>query len=722
MPNWKPVAAALVAIILLGIGWLQFRRAEENALAPGSYELQGGFHPAASGQAGPRRFEAVRPGSLRSSPFTLPRGGRLSLMVSGNPNEHGNHLELERLDSGQILPLAVDEPPRPVWRMFTWQVPAEWRGAPVRLAASLASSGFDHDLGVSEPFEVRAFAVSPGGLAMGLRQFLYLFWVFLFLAAPGAAAILAAMRLGLVSPARLFAVAVCAVAAIGYASLWLYLLAVPAGRVFSCAVLGASAVYIAYTWRQAPEYIRQAMADLRYPVVLWVFATVLYLALGFLYGGFERPLLAASMRYFHWAADNELPFVYAAKILDLRLAIHWTNWNVYARPPLMTGLVLFIFPAGLGMGTYQVAGVALQTLVLPTAWCFLTAMGVYGRRLRVVLSMCVFSVFMLVNAFFVWPKLLAAAFLFLAAGFLLGQSKHAADPYLAGAALGFAALSHGGSVFGAAAIFVVLAVGSARSWTRLGRTVLMAALLLLPWTVYAGRSGRPTNELINWHLGGTLPGGVAKGESSWQVIRRGYATLSGEEILANKMANFRFQFVPGASFDGRPKGALAAGFPAPADWIFRCLVFVVAAPLTVLLLWARGALSRRPFDRAAAVTGALGLAGTTLWCLLMFGPKMAFTDASNGNAAAILPQGSLWVPLCALIALALLVEGLGALPARLMLLLQVILFAVTAAHPQYVEGPATALKNISVPNSFMAFCALLSASVLLAGARDKQNS
>jgi hypothetical protein len=557
------------------------------------------------------------------------------------------------------------------------------------------------------------------GTSLILRLPLYLCWHLLLLLPPALAAVLAGAQRGLTCKVRLFAVGACAMAAAGYASLWLYLWAIPGGQAFTCIAAGASVAYIIRTWRRKPECVAFAIRTFRYPVAWWLLATVLYLSLGFLYGGMEFPMQTAAFRYFQWASDNELPFVYAAKILHVPLAPWWTQWNVYARPPLMTGIVLFLLPVGLGYGTYQVAGVLLQAFVVPCVWCFLEALGVSRRAVAVCVFMCVFSVFVLMNAFFVWPKLLPAGFLFIAAGLLFGRSeRHAADPYLAGAALGFAGLSHGGSVFGAMAILIVLVTARPLGGrlAAYAKTVVTAAALLLPWSVYANTSGMPTGELVGWHLGGILPQGVARGESSWAVIQRGYSSLSAREIIANKAANFRFQFAVGNGLDGAWRRSSAAGMRVTAELIFSRTVYVVAVPLAALLLIPFALLrKRREADprnlRAAAVAGALGLAGTVVWCLIMFGPKMAVTDAAGSSAIAALPQGSFWPPLCLLLSLSLVVDSFGGPARALMLIFQTVLFIAIGAHARY-ETSALVPLSPSVLNGGMAAGAALSAMAL----------
>lgn len=647
-------------------------------------------------------------GTLKSSVFHEPPC-RFALFLSGYPKQ--NSIAVERTDTSDRRELVIGEDPGQNWRLYLFELPKPWRGAPIRLVASVKgeNSGW---MALSEPFAAPGWRGGPEVVLATGKMWLLLFLQFVLLALPMAAATVWALRAGL-DRAAAFAVGTCVMALAGYAALWMYLCSSAAGSVLSLLTIPAASTLLLLAGRSG---VRE-LAAFRWPVALCLLASILYLSCGYLYGGMESPAGTAAHRYFGWAADNELPYVYAAKILHAPLAAVWQNWNVYARPPLMTGLVLLLSPFGFGPLPYHTLGTVLQVSAIAGAWTFLEAFGVRARERAGPLLMVVFSAFVLMNAFYVWPKLLTAAFLFPAAGLLFrpGFPRHRGEPYLAGALIGLSMLSHGGSAFPVIVIGLALPFWrkpAVRLWSVVP---LAAAAVMLPWSVYSGLKDS-SHDLINWHMGGTLPFGVPKDASPFTVIRRAYTTLPTEQIIDNKIQNLRMQFAP--RLPAMATWTSSAATETAMLYIFSSTAFVVSIPLGALLLGLAGNIrSKQPawsVENAQAVRAGilLGVFSTLIWCVMMFGPHMVVTDAVGSSATATLPTGPYWPALSLLIALALAAVRFRRL-AVLALVGQIAVFVAIAAHDKYVVASPATLTERGLPDAAMAASALVCAVAVI---------
>jgi len=444
------------------------------------------------------------------------------------------------------------------------------------------------------------------------------------------------------------------------------------------------------------------------------------LALTYLYGHFEDPLFTATRRYFHWAADNELPLVYALKILGQSQSPVWADWNVYERPPLATAFVLLLSPFTEGRLGYQSLGILLQGSSLLGVWTFLVSFSIPPFARRVALAMVAFSVFAIANTVFVWPKLLCVTFLFLAAGgYAVERGQRRWHDYIPlGISAGLAMLSHGGSFFALVAMALVIFALEFRTGhlkkfaTQWAVASMLGSVLLLPWLIYAGSQGKPTDKLIKWHIGGSLPNPVVDAKSSVEVIWEGYGALSLSDIISNKWTNLKSQFLP------MPGVLSYLGDDPPqtrkrlADLICTSLFYVLIVPcLFVALAFVAG---RRVIHGALEWDAVplslwLGLSGIIVWCLLMFGPKMAVTDPAGSSAAATLFQGTYFPVVALLVCLALVVARATRTGAMLMVLAQFQLFVYVGWGDAYRMAPSGTLAESGPPDMGMLIAAIGSA-------------
>src|SRR5262249_19808811 len=109
--------------------------------------------------------------------------------------------------------------------------------------------------------------------------------------------------------------------------------------------------------------------------------------------------------------DNEIPFTVANALRFGPLPSPlFGDWLTSDRPPLQSGLFLLLSLRN-GTVSYQVVAAWLQASVLVAVWMIVAAIGLDAAQRRLTLLACCLLPVMLINTFFVWPKLLAAGYL-----------------------------------------------------------------------------------------------------------------------------------------------------------------------------------------------------------------------------------------------------------------------------------------------------------------------
>jgi hypothetical protein len=190
---------------------------------------------------------------------------------------------------------------------------------------------------------------------------------------------------------------------------------------------------------------------------------------------------------------------------------------------------------------YTVISVILQSLWIFALWLFLAAFDLDSRAIGLALTVCILSGFVFLNSFYVWPKLLAGAYILgfsailLPGRFMPVLRENTLLPLFAGSLVALGLLAHGGSVF---AIFgIILTLVSLRR--RIGlRALLLIGItcfsLYLPWILYQKLYDPPGDRLVKMHLAGVA--GVDS-RPFIQVFTSAYRNLTFHQFLENKLAN-----------------------------------------------------------------------------------------------------------------------------------------------------------------------------------------
>jgi hypothetical protein len=477
------------------------------------------------------------------------------------------------------------------------------------------------------------------------------------IALPAVAAAMFAASRGVRSQVLLIGIALAATGAAAMLVFWGFYATPEVGKTLGFLVEIGSAAAVVALWFGGKG--REAMRELAVPLALWALASYFVVYLGFLHGSGGGVLEFTAHRFTQGLpTDNELPNAFAGWFYAN--GHHGTppelsTWLASDRPPLQIAYVLMVRPFGWDGGAlhYELLGVALQALWVPGAWALLRAARL-GRRVRgLAMVAAMVSDIAIVHSFYVWPKLIAAAFTLAAAAMVFAPrwKQWAREPWtgaLFAALCALAMLSHGSSVFLLVPVLVFGAWRALPDRRWLGVAIAAAVVLYAPWQAYQHWGDPPGNRLVKWQIAGDAA-----------IDQRGTLTTIVDEYrhegiggtLTNKRENL--QAIVGVN---GVKNAIsgADGIEASAKVrpllehvrlvrffsLLPCLGFLLLGPLLMAFRAAidRGG-TRGPEWQFAISGGILAVAATLFWVLVMFG---------NGNSETVIHQGSLALPILAI--------------------------------------------------------------------------
>ncbi len=476
-------------------------------------------------------------------------------------------------------------------------------------------------------------------------------------AAPGIAAALLAMRFGLRSVPLILALALAASGTVAILAFWAYYASPTIGQIWAFIVLFGSIELAVWSWYRG-KLDRRLLAALRTPLLLWILGSFFVVYFGFLHGGTDQAVSMATLRFSHpLPTDNDIPQFYANWFFEHGHSgtppIYPGEWLSSDRPPLQIGYVLsqrtFAWDAqGLH---YQVLSTAIQQLWIVGMWAVLCAvrLGSVARGLAICAAMA--SDIAIVHGFFVWPKLIAAAFLLAAVAIVFSEDweRWRRDLRIAGLLAGLCALAmlaHGASVFGIVPLLVLAAMRGMPSWRWLGVALLAGLIFFAPWSAYQRFGDPPGNRLVKWQFAGVVEiddrGTLSAIVDSYREVGVGGAIDAKWDSFAEMTGLER---TPDAVKD--TLSAVSDGEIETAVGTIRGLRFFALLPLLgvflvapVAMLLARDRGRRRVAEWRFAFLSLLFVAiGCVSWGLLLFG---------SPNAIATIHVGSLAVPLLAI--------------------------------------------------------------------------
>lgn len=569
-------------------------------------------------------------GFLETSVFKAP--SRFGLYLAGYVSADGLSLEVENTATGSRIPIKPDAPARERWVKYNIRLPASWSGAPVRLIATDNATRVQGWFAFSEPLAPSAFVRVPGE-AVSLLSLVLLHFLFIILPcfALGSLAIRAGIR-------NVVIAGLCelsAIGLIGYFSFWTWFASPKLGHLVSVLIPMVSAILLIWNWRALDKPDRRLLNQLLTPFALCGAASLLVLSLGFIYQGFATPLDTPGTRFSHpLAGDNRIPFEFAQALRNSRIPVLGAGWKSSDRPPLQTGLVLSqgAFLRSPRELSYAVLSTILQGLWIFSAWLLLKAFRVNTKAAALSLGVCLFSGFVFLNSFFVWPKLLAAAYMLGLFALLLSPERSRLGAswklcVLAGSLLALGFLAHGGSAFALVGVAILMPILRYKLPVKRVALVLSTAFLLYtPWIAYQKLCDPPGDRLLKMHLAGV---DNQDSRSFPAALIDAYAALSLRQIVANKIGNVRTLLTNSVDFwrqmvdlsRHRPDidyYALIASYIR--GWMFFFFVvnlgFLIVGPFFLISGLRRNG---RTIEWRFSATIWLYLAASLFaWCLLMF--------------------------------------------------------------------------------------------------------
>lgn len=486
-------------------------------------------------------------------------------------------------------------------------------------------------------------------------------------AAPGVAATLLSIKLGVRNVPVLLGIGLAASGVGAMLTFWVYYLVPRAGGLCAYALLFGSIALTVWVWPAVRGH-RELLRKLSVPLGLWALATLFILFFGFLHGHIEDiqvPQYRFATQPPNYASDNLIPWFFSDWLFKGGPGsppIFEPGWLLSDRPPLQIGYVLTqrVFGWDERMTHYEVIGVALQQFWVIGMWALLIAARVSRQTRSLAMVALLVSDVVLTSGFFVWPKLLGASFVLAALALVVvsGESTLRSRPLtvvLLGALAGLAYLSHGTSVFGLIPLAVIALWKGLPSWRWLAAGAAAICILVLPWIAFQHYADPPGNRLLKWQLAGVPNPDDKRGIVETLEDEYGKAGVGG--TVENKLQNF-LTMVGGNPLDrppeeGHPFGDVgteyADAFNATEEGNFTEAVSKIREVRYWHLLWTLGLLifalpvlavgrlrghwRDGPDWRFARFCLLVCGIGALAWGLLLFGNEVGRTIVIAGSMA-----------------------------------------------------------------------------------------
>ncbi len=471
-------------------------------------------------------------------------------------------------------------------------------------------------------------------------------------AAPAIAASIYSVRRGVNQVPIVLGIALVASGVCAYSALTAYYVDPVIGIAWDALIVAGSIALAVFSWRGG-ELDRSALTPLATPLLLWVIATCFVTFLGFLHGATELGVGMSPVRFSsQLPSDNDMPRFFtewfAAHGHSGTPPVYPGDWLMSDRPPLQVGYALsqHAFFNTASYLHYQVLCVALQQLWVVGMWAVLVAAGLPARTRGLAMVATMISDIAIVHGFFVWPKLLGAAFVLAALAIVISPSWSAYRrdlrvAALVAALLALAMLAHGSSIFGVIPLVLLAVFRGVSSLRWIGAGLLVGLSLYAPWAAYQHYGDPPGNRLLKWQLGGLSE--EINSEGTLESIERGYRQAGVSGTLNDKESNF--EAMAGlvstkrdfeATVDDLEAGHLGLALEPIRDARFFSLLpflgLFLVGPLAMLASWRRKRPDAVEWSFALRALGFVVVA-CIFWGLLLFGGPGSTTSIHLGSLA-----------------------------------------------------------------------------------------
>jgi hypothetical protein len=377
--------------------------------------------------------------------------------------------------------------------------------------------------------------------------------------------------------------------------------------------------------------------------------------LGFLHGGTHDAVPISALRFSgQLPSDNDIPRYFgewfATHGHQNPPPVYPPDWLMSDRPPLQVGYVLSqrgFMPTEQGLH-YEILCVGVQSFWIVGMWAVLVAAGLRPLTRGMAMFAVMVSDIAILHGFFVWPKLIAAAFLLAALAIVISPAwtrdrRDLRVAALVGVLLALAMLSHGSSVFGVVPLALLALCRGLPSPRWIGVAAVALLALMVPWMAYQHYADPPGNRLLKWQLGGDI---TLDSKGTLEAIEDGYQEAGWDGTLENKEDNFgeivgwprgktSFEEAVDGVEAGKPGDTIAAIRGARFFCLLPFLGLFLIAPFAMLFGRRRSGRNEEEWRFALLCFAFFGLA-CLLWGLLLFGTP---------DSRATIHVGSLAVPL-----------------------------------------------------------------------------
>lgn len=580
--------------------------------------------------------------SGRAATQTFRLTGPFAIYLSGSPTSNDLSIQLENVTNHQSLDIRPNVDPGIAWLKFEFDIPDSWRGKELRIVAHDHSTGLVGWLAFSAPLPLDKNESLRDAKKIFLKTLLFVMLMFL----PGFTLCAFAIFRGVRGTLKLGLIAMAGISIPGYVLFFLYVFSPKIAYASSATLPYVCAVLLLFFLLRVKPHERRRLLPFLVPLALTLFATLGILSFGYLYGGSDFPNMTARNRFSHpLPTDNALPYLFAEGLRKGAVPRPMTgDWLSSDRPPLQTGMVLALEP---WMQTenqnqthprhelwYQVASVIMQSLWIFAIWLLMRAFRISPLTTALVIVTIYLSGFIIVNSFFVWPKLLAAAYLIaFALPILASRPLAGRGSWLLRILMGFllacSLLSHGGTLFAVLGLMIYMLVHFRKQMLLQTCIIgLVTVLLYSPWIWYQKFVDPPGDRLVKYHLAGVEQ---ITTEPALETIFNAYRKLTFSQWLSVKQANTQTVFghelqylrnVP--DFMKPPSQAILRALEF--FFFLPCLSFVALGILALPLRWKKCRI--RNVMTAAERLILWAFLTTIPWILLLFVRDMTIVHVS----------------------------------------------------------------------------------------------